>query len=132
MDIFETDDGLKINEINHTMEFKNSEIPTNTSISGAIIDYCVKVEKNHEKRINFRSIRLRGGKFFGFSSIIRELRLQQVTSRQFAGQPVSLVHPNLRKLTDLFLFTLINSNHAMCFFCRSSQRSIHGSDAKAY
>ncbi len=45
MDIFETDDGLKINEINHTMEFKNSEIPTNTSISGAIIDYCVKVEK---------------------------------------------------------------------------------------
>jgi len=46
MDIFETDDGLQINEINHTTEFKNSEKPTNTSISGAIVDYCVKVAKN--------------------------------------------------------------------------------------
>jgi len=42
MDIFETNDGLSINEINHTMEFKNSEIPTGVSISGAIVDYCVK------------------------------------------------------------------------------------------
>ena len=42
MDIFETDDGLSINEINHTMEFKNSEIPTGVSISGAIVDYCIK------------------------------------------------------------------------------------------
>ena len=45
MDIFETDDGLQINEINHTTEFKNSEKPTNTSISGAIVDYCIKVIK---------------------------------------------------------------------------------------
>lgn len=43
MDIFETNDGLQINEINHTTEFKNSEKPTGVSISGAIIDYCVKV-----------------------------------------------------------------------------------------
>ena len=42
MDIFETDNGLQINEINHTMEFKNSEEPTGVSISGAIIDYCIK------------------------------------------------------------------------------------------
>lgn len=42
MDLFETDEGLKINEINHTMEFKNSEEPTGVSISGAIVDYCVK------------------------------------------------------------------------------------------
>jgi [lysine-biosynthesis-protein LysW]---L-2-aminoadipate ligase len=45
MDVFETDDGLKINEINHTMEFKNSEAPTGVSISGAIIDYCQKVSQ---------------------------------------------------------------------------------------
>lgn len=44
MDIFETDDGLKINEINHTTEFRNSEAPTGVSISGAIIDYCMKLE----------------------------------------------------------------------------------------
>lgn len=29
------------------------------------------------------------------------IKIQQVTSRQFAGQPVSVVHPNLRKATDL-------------------------------
>ena len=45
MDIFETDDGLSINEINHTMEFKNSESPTGVSISGAIVDYCIKQVK---------------------------------------------------------------------------------------
>lgn len=46
MDIFEMRDGLAINEINHTMEFKNSEAPTGVSISGAIVDYCLKTLKN--------------------------------------------------------------------------------------
>lgn len=45
MDIFETDYGLTINEINHTMEFKNSEKPTGVSISEEIIKYCIKVSK---------------------------------------------------------------------------------------
>jgi len=45
MDIFETDAGMQINEINHTTEFKNSEKPTGVSISGAIVDYCIKVAK---------------------------------------------------------------------------------------
>ncbi len=43
LDIFETDDGLQINEVNHTTEFKNSEKPTGVSISGAIVDYCVRM-----------------------------------------------------------------------------------------
>lgn len=30
-----------------------------------------------------------------------EITIQQVTSRQFAGQPVTIVHPNLRKKTSL-------------------------------
>ncbi len=42
IDVFETDSGLTINEINHTMEFKNSEIPTGVSISETIVDYCLK------------------------------------------------------------------------------------------
>lgn len=46
IDIFETEKGLSINEINHTMEFKNSEAPTGVSISGAIVDYCIKKYKN--------------------------------------------------------------------------------------
>lgn len=43
LDVFEAADGYTINEINHTMEFKNSEAPTGVSISGAMIDYCMKV-----------------------------------------------------------------------------------------
>ncbi|MBI2337551.1 MAG: lysine biosynthesis protein LysX [Candidatus Levybacteria bacterium] len=46
MDVFETDSGLTINEINHTMEFKNSEIPTGVSISGEIIKYVRKVAQS--------------------------------------------------------------------------------------
>ena len=46
MDIFETEEELSINEINHTTEFKNSESPTKTSISGEIVEYCVRVAKN--------------------------------------------------------------------------------------
>lgn len=45
LDVFETADGYTINEINHTMEFKNSETPTGVSISGAMIDYCIKTYK---------------------------------------------------------------------------------------
>ncbi len=41
MDVFETSNGYLINEINHTMEFKNSQEPTGVNISGAIIDYCL-------------------------------------------------------------------------------------------
>lgn len=43
VDIFETEGGLKVNEVNHTMEFRNSEEPTGVSISGAIVDYCLKI-----------------------------------------------------------------------------------------
>jgi [lysine-biosynthesis-protein LysW]--L-2-aminoadipate ligase len=45
IDLFETPDGLSVNEINHTMEFKNSEAPTGISISGAIVDYCLRLTK---------------------------------------------------------------------------------------
>jgi len=47
IDIFETPEGLSVNEINHTMEFKNSEAPTGVSISGAVVDYCLGVMKGH-------------------------------------------------------------------------------------
>ncbi len=42
IDLFETDDSYLINEVNHTMEFRNSEEPTGVSISDAILDYCLK------------------------------------------------------------------------------------------
>jgi [lysine-biosynthesis-protein LysW]--L-2-aminoadipate ligase len=48
IDIFETKEGYKINEINHATEFRNSEEPTGISISGAIIDYCLKLIKERK------------------------------------------------------------------------------------
>jgi [lysine-biosynthesis-protein LysW]--L-2-aminoadipate ligase len=42
VDLFENQQGYLVNEINHTMEFRNSEEPTGVSISGAIIDYCCR------------------------------------------------------------------------------------------
>ena len=47
IDLMELNGGYTINEINHTMEFKNSETPTGVSISGAIIDYCLKIAKQN-------------------------------------------------------------------------------------
>lgn len=45
VDLLETYDGLLVNEINHTMEFRNSEEPTGISISSAIVDYCLEVAR---------------------------------------------------------------------------------------
>jgi len=41
VDIFKTEEGFKVNEVNHTMEFKNSEEPTGVDIAGKILDYCL-------------------------------------------------------------------------------------------
>jgi [lysine-biosynthesis-protein LysW]--L-2-aminoadipate ligase len=40
VDVFETGAGLTVNEVNHTMEFRNSQVPTGVDIAGAIIEYC--------------------------------------------------------------------------------------------
>jgi [lysine-biosynthesis-protein LysW]--L-2-aminoadipate ligase len=42
LDVFETPDGLLVNEINYTMEFKNSVAPTGVNIPGRIVDYVVR------------------------------------------------------------------------------------------
>ena len=41
IDLFETPGGLTVNEVNHTMEFKNSEAPTGYPISEAVVDYAL-------------------------------------------------------------------------------------------
>ena len=54
-----------------------------------------------------KTISILGASGYAGGEILRILinhpgvKIKQVTSRQFAGQPVSLAHPNLRKLTDL-------------------------------
>jgi [lysine-biosynthesis-protein LysW]--L-2-aminoadipate ligase len=42
LDIFETDDGYLVNEINYTMEFKNSVGPTGVNIPACIVDYVLR------------------------------------------------------------------------------------------
>jgi [lysine-biosynthesis-protein LysW]--L-2-aminoadipate ligase len=46
VDLFETSRGLQVNELNHTMEFRNSEAPTGVDIAGAVIEYCLRVAKD--------------------------------------------------------------------------------------
>lgn len=43
VDIFETDDGYVVNEVNHTMEYKNVQRVTGVNIAGKILEYCRKV-----------------------------------------------------------------------------------------
>ena len=53
------------------------------------------------------SVSILGGSGYAGGELLRILlghpnvSIKQVTSRQFSGQPVALVHPNLRKQTDL-------------------------------
>jgi [lysine-biosynthesis-protein LysW]--L-2-aminoadipate ligase len=42
IDIFESNDGLLVNEVNYTMEFKNSIDITGVNIPGLIVDYVIK------------------------------------------------------------------------------------------
>jgi [lysine-biosynthesis-protein LysW]--L-2-aminoadipate ligase len=43
VDLLESDRGLLVNEVNHTMEFKNSVEPTGVDIPGAIVDYVLGI-----------------------------------------------------------------------------------------
>lgn len=48
IDIFETEDEYLVNEVNHTMEFKNVQRVTKVDVAGEIIRYCM-TKANHEK-----------------------------------------------------------------------------------
>ncbi len=42
LDLFETDNGMTINEINHTMEFRNSIVTTGVNIPEKMVEYVLK------------------------------------------------------------------------------------------
>ncbi len=46
IDIFETNGGYVVNEVNHTTEFKNVQAVTKVDVASAILEYCRKVAKN--------------------------------------------------------------------------------------
>lgn len=50
LDIFETEKGLTINEINYTMEFRNSIDTTGVDIPKKIVDYVIKVGREHQQK----------------------------------------------------------------------------------
>lgn len=43
IDVFETDTGYVVNEVNHTTEFKNVQRVTGVDVAGRIIEYCEEV-----------------------------------------------------------------------------------------
>ena len=43
IDVFETEQNLLVNEVNYTMEFRNSIAPTGVNIPKHIVDYTIKV-----------------------------------------------------------------------------------------
>lgn len=45
IDLFETENGLMVNEVNYTMEFKNSVSTTGVNIPGLIVDYALKAAR---------------------------------------------------------------------------------------
>jgi [lysine-biosynthesis-protein LysW]--L-2-aminoadipate ligase len=48
IDVFETDEGLSVNEVNYTMEFKNSIKPTGVNIPELIVDYVINAGKGEK------------------------------------------------------------------------------------
>lgn len=46
IDLFESDDGLLVNEVNYTMEFRNSIDTTGVNIPDKVIDYVIKQAKS--------------------------------------------------------------------------------------
>ena len=45
IDVFETKAGLSINEVNYTMEFRNSIDVTGVNIPAKVVDYVLEVGK---------------------------------------------------------------------------------------
>ena len=48
VDLFETENGLLVNEVNYTMEFRNSIKTTEINIPEKIVDYVIKVTKDEK------------------------------------------------------------------------------------
>ncbi len=47
IDVFESDNGLTVNEVNHTMEFRNSIATTGVNIPALMVDYVLRSSKGN-------------------------------------------------------------------------------------
>ena len=50
VDLFESDRGLLVNEVNYTMEFRNSIDTTGVDIPGKIVDYAISLGQAEARR----------------------------------------------------------------------------------
>ena len=50
VDLFETPDGLVVNEVNYTMEFRNSIDTTGVNIPGRVVEHVLKVGREEQDR----------------------------------------------------------------------------------
>jgi [lysine-biosynthesis-protein LysW]--L-2-aminoadipate ligase len=48
IDVFDTPEGFQINEVNYTMEFRNSIDTTGVNIPGKVVEYIVRIAKGEE------------------------------------------------------------------------------------
>ncbi|MCB0321443.1 MAG: hypothetical protein KDD60_11005, partial [Bdellovibrionales bacterium] len=51
IDVFETPDGYMVNEVNYTMEFRNSIHTTGVDIPGRIVEYVLSVAGSEQRRV---------------------------------------------------------------------------------
>jgi len=52
IDVFETADGFTVNEVNHTMEFRNSISTTGTDIPARMVDYILEIANKHRSPVS--------------------------------------------------------------------------------
>ena len=50
VDLFETEEGFTVNEVNHTMEFRNSIETTGVNIPARMVDYIVEEAKREKAK----------------------------------------------------------------------------------
>jgi [lysine-biosynthesis-protein LysW]--L-2-aminoadipate ligase len=49
IDVFESENGLTINEVNHTMEFRNSITTTGVNIPALMVEYVIGSARTKDK-----------------------------------------------------------------------------------
>ncbi len=111
VDLLETPTGeLLVNEVNYTMEFRNSIKPSGVDIPARIIDYVLQVGEGRVESGNAKMViraSIVGGSGYAGGELLRlllghpQVEVAQATSQRFAGRYVYGVHPNLRGATQI-------------------------------
>jgi len=58
IDVFETTDGFTVNEVNHTMEFRNSIITTGVNIPARMVAYVLAQGRRTAQTLSAEQVRM--------------------------------------------------------------------------